>query len=109
MVLGLIQNQKPDMLVVAMDSKTPSFRTKIYKEYKAHRPPMPDDMPMQIDRIEQILRAMNIPVLRVDGFEADDVIGTIAKKSAQKISTFLFARKTRTCFSLSMTIYIFST
>jgi DNA polymerase-1 len=43
-MLGLIKNRKPDMLVVAMDSKTPSFRTKIYKEYKAHRPPMPPDM-----------------------------------------------------------------
>jgi DNA polymerase I len=82
-ILGLIANQKPDMLVVAMDSKTPSFRTKIYKEYKAHRPPMPDDMPVQIDRIEQILDALNIPVIRVDGYEADDVIGTLAKKAAR--------------------------
>ena len=100
MVLGLIQNQKPDMLVVAMDSKTPSFRTKIYKEYKAHRPPMPDDMPMQIDRIEQILRAMNIPVLRVDGFEADDVIGTIAKKSAQKDIDVFICSKDKDMFQL---------
>ena len=81
---ALIENQKPDMLVVAMDSKTPSFRTKIYKEYKAHRPPMPDDMPSQIDRIEQILEAMKIQVLRVDGFEADDIIGTLAKKASAK-------------------------
>jgi DNA polymerase-1 len=81
-ILGLIQRQKPDMLVVAMDSKTPTFRTKIYPEYKAHRPPMPDDMPAQINRIEQILDAMNIPVLRLNGFEADDVIGTLAKKVA---------------------------
>jgi DNA polymerase-1 len=83
-ILGLIQSQKPDMLAVAMDSKTPSFRTKIDPQYKAHRPPMPDDMPVQINRIEQILEAMNIPMLRVDGFEADDVIGTLAKKAAAK-------------------------
>ena len=81
-IVGLIRDQKPDLLAVAMDSKTPTFRTKIYSEYKAHRPPMPDDMPSQIDRIEQILAAMNIPVLRVDGFEADDVIGTLAKKAS---------------------------
>jgi len=81
-ILGLIKNHKPDMLAVAMDSKTPTFRTKIYSEYKAHRPPMPDDMPAQIDRIEQILAAMNIPVIRVDGFEADDCIGPLAKKAA---------------------------
>jgi DNA polymerase-1 len=81
-ILGLIQRQKPDMLAVAMDSKTPTFRVKIYPEYKAHRPPMPDDMPVQINRIEQILGAMNVPVLRLNGFEADDVIGTLAKKAA---------------------------
>lgn len=81
-ILGLIQRQKPDMLAVAMDSKAPTFRSEIYTEYKAHRPPMPDDMPSQIDRIEQILDAMNIPVLRINGFEADDIIGTLAKKAA---------------------------
>ncbi len=92
-ILGLIANQKPDMLVVAMDSKTPSFRTKIYKEYKAHRPPMPDDMPIQINRIEQILGALNIPVIRVDGYEADDVIGTLAKKAAsKKIDVYICAK-----------------
>jgi DNA polymerase-1 len=84
MVLGLLKRRKPDMLVVAMDSKEPTFRTKIYPEYKAHRPPMPDDMPQQIDRIEQILDAMNIPVLRLAGFEADDIIGTLAKKAGKK-------------------------
>ena len=83
-LLSLIENYKPDMLVVAMDSKTPLFRAKIYKEYKAHRPPMPDDMPGQIDRIEQILNAMKIPILRLDGFEADDIIGTLVKKTAAK-------------------------
>ncbi|MHC4482098.1 MAG: DNA polymerase I [Planctomycetota bacterium] len=81
-VLGLVQRQEPDMLAVAMDSKTPTFRTEIYSEYKANRPPMPDDMPSQIDRIEQILNAMNVPVLRIDGFEADDIIGTLARKAA---------------------------
>ncbi len=81
-ILGLIQRQKPDLLAVAMDSKTPTFRNEIYAEYKAQRPPMPDDMPGQINRIEQIMDAMRIPILRVNGFEADDVIGTLAKKAA---------------------------
>ena len=81
-LLGLIETKKPDMLVVAMDSKEPSFRVEIYPEYKAHRPPMPDEMPVQIERIEQILEAMNIPMLRRAGFEADDIIGTLAKKAA---------------------------
>ena len=81
-ILGLIRRRKPDMLVVALDSKAQTFRSKIYADYKAHRPPMPDDMPVQIGRIEQILDAMNVTRLRVDGFEADDIIGTLAKKAS---------------------------
>jgi DNA polymerase I len=81
-MLGLIQRRRPDMLVVAMDSKTPTFRTDLFADYKAHRPPMPEDMPVQIDRIEQVLSAMRIPVLRLDGFEADDIIGTLARKAS---------------------------
>ena len=92
-LVGLIQRQKPDMLVVAMDSKTPTFRTKIYPQYKANRPPMPPDMPVQIDRIEQILKAMNVPILRVNGFEADDIIGTLVKKAgAEGIDTYICAK-----------------
>lgn len=81
-MLGLIQRNRPDMLVVAMDSKAPTFRTKIYPEYKAQRSEMPDDLPGQIERIEQILDAMNIPRLSLDGYEADDIIGTLAKKAS---------------------------
>jgi len=89
-IVGLIQRQQPDMLAVALDSKEPTFRAEIYTEYKAHRPPMPDDMPAQIDRIEQILEAMNIPILRVGGFEADDIIGTLAKKAAKEgVETYI--------------------
>jgi len=81
-LLGLIKRQKPDMLVVALDSKSKTFRKEMYPEYKANRPPMPDDLPGQIDRIEQILEAMNIPIFRIDGFEADDIIGTLSKRAA---------------------------
>jgi DNA polymerase-1 len=81
-LLGLIQRRNPDMLAVALDTAAPTFRSEIYTEYKANRPPMPDDMPAQIDRIEEVLEAMNIPILRLDGYEADDIIGTLAKKAA---------------------------
>ena len=80
-LVGLIQRQKPDMLAVALDSKAKTFRKEIYPEYKANRKEMPEDLPGQIDRIEQILEGMNIPILRIDGFEADDIIGTLAKKA----------------------------
>jgi len=81
-MVGLIEKQKPDMLVVALDSTAPTIRSTVFAEYKAHRPPMPDDMPVQVKRIEQVLEAMRIPVLRMDGYEADDIIGTLAKKAA---------------------------
>ncbi|MBN1506237.1 MAG: DNA polymerase I [Sedimentisphaerales bacterium] len=92
-LFGLLDKQKPDMLVVAMDSAAPTFRSEVFAEYKAHRPPMPDDMPGQVTRIEQILEAMRIPVLRMDGYEADDIIGTLARKAAADgIDVFICSR-----------------
>jgi DNA polymerase-1 len=91
-LFGLLEKQKPDMLVVALDSAAPTFRSDLFAEYKAHRPPMPDDMPVQVRRIEQILEAMRIPVLRVDGFEADDIIGTLAKKAGDGIEVFICSK-----------------
>ncbi len=80
-LLGLIDRKSPGMLVVAMDSKTPTFRSDIYPEYKANRPAMPEELPRQIERIEEILAAMRIPMLRCEGYEADDVIGSLARKA----------------------------
>ena len=70
------------MIAVAMDCKAPTFRTEVFAEYKANRPPMPEELPVQVDRIKEILEAMRIPVLCLDGYEADDIIGTLAKKAA---------------------------
>ncbi len=90
---GLLEKEKPDLLAVAMDSKVPSFRVQMYPDYKAHRPPMPEDMPSQINRIEQILDALNIPVLRKDGFEADDIIGTLAAQASKAdIRTYICSK-----------------
>jgi len=99
-ILKLLETKKPDMLVVAMDSKEPSFRAEIYKEYKAHRPPMPDEMPVQINRIEQILEAMNIPVIRKSTFEADDIIGTLAVKGAKAGIEVFICSKDKDMFQL---------
>ena len=81
-VLGLIEKQKPDMIAVALDCKAPTFRTEVFAQYKANRPPMPEELPVQVDRIKEILGAMRIPVLCLDGYEADDIIGTLARKAA---------------------------
>ncbi len=79
-LLKLLRDRKPDMVVVAMDSPGKSFRHEMYSDYKATRPPMPEDLPGQIKRIDQIIEAMNIPIIREEGFEADDIIGSLVKK-----------------------------
>ena len=81
-LLGLIEKQKPDMIAVALDCKAPTLRTKVFAEYKANRPPMPEELPVQVDRIREILGAMHIPALCLEGYEADDIIGTLARKAA---------------------------
>ncbi|MBN2138847.1 MAG: DNA polymerase I [Sedimentisphaerales bacterium] len=92
-MIGLIQRRRPDMICVAMDSKEPPFRREIYPEYKAHRPPMPEDLPGQIGRIEQVLDGLRIPIFRIPGFEADDIIGTISRRaSADGIDVYLCSK-----------------
>ena len=81
MMLKLLKERTPDMLVVTMDAPGPSFRHEMYDKYKANRSAMPEDLPQQIERIEQILTAMDVPVLRVAGYEADDILATIAKRA----------------------------
>ena len=78
MLLDALRDHEPDYVIVSFDvGKT--FRHEAFEEYKAHRAPMPDDLHQQIDRIYEVLQAMNIPIHTKEGYEADDVIGTIAK------------------------------
>ncbi|WP_029654447.1 DNA polymerase I [Marinobacter daepoensis] len=70
--------------VVVFDAKGKTFRHEMYEEYKANRPPMPDDLAMQIEPIHNIVRAMGLPLLVVPGVEADDVIGTLAHEATSK-------------------------
>lgn len=80
----IFDNEKPDYLAVIFDPKGPTFRHQQYKEYKATRQKMPDDMRSQVPHIHEFLKALNIPTLEVEGFEADDVIGTLAKTAQKK-------------------------
>ncbi|MCH7677081.1 DNA polymerase I, partial [candidate division KSB1 bacterium] len=77
----IFDNEKPDYLAVIFDPKGPTFRHKQYKEYKATRQKMPDDMRDQLPKIHQALQALNIPIIEFPGFEADDVIGTLVKRA----------------------------
>ena len=84
MLLKVIKDHKPDHMAVVFDTKGPTFRHEIYDEYKANRPAMPDDLVPQIPYIKNVVAAFNIPVLEMAGFEADDIIGTIAQESKKK-------------------------
>ncbi len=81
--LKIIEDTKPDYLGVALDSKEPTFRHKIFPEYKSNRDVIPEDLIPQIERIQQFIKAFNIPIFRLPGYEADDIIATILKKTAQ--------------------------
>jgi DNA polymerase-1 len=81
MLLKLAREQQPDYLAVAFDSKGPTKRHEEFAAYKAHRPPMPDPMVQQLPYIERMVEAFNIPKLVMDGYEADDLIGTIARQA----------------------------
>lgn len=70
----------PDYICVAFDLKAPTFRHKMYKEYKAQRKGMPDELRMQMPVMKEVLRAMNIAILEKEGFEADDIIGTVSRQ-----------------------------
>ena len=77
----VIEKEKPTHLAVAFDPHGPTFRSEAFPEYKAQREETPEDIRAAVPIIKQILGTMNIPVIQVDGFEADDVIGTLAKKA----------------------------
>ncbi|MFQ5843005.1 MAG: 5'-3' exonuclease H3TH domain-containing protein, partial [Thermodesulfobacteriota bacterium] len=84
MLLRVLREMKPEYLAVVLDAKGPTFRDEIYPNYKANRPGMPEDLGLQIPYIKRIIEAYNIPVIEKEGYEADDVIGTIAKEVAKK-------------------------
>jgi DNA polymerase-1 len=80
-LLKIIREHKPDGLAVAFDEKGPTIRHEEFKEYKAQRPPMPDGMQAQIPYIHQAVEALNIPAVKQAGYEADDLIGTLARQA----------------------------
>ncbi|MCL2761385.1 MAG: DNA polymerase I [Desulfuromonadales bacterium] len=82
MLLKVLRERNPDYVAVVFDASRITFRTEIYPEYKANRIAMPDDLRQQIEPIKEMVKAFNIPAIEMQGFEADDIIGTIAKRNA---------------------------
>lgn len=77
----LIEQYQPEKMAVIFDAKGPTFRHEMYSEYKAHRPPMPDELRTQIEPIHEIVKALGLPLIVIEGVEADDVMGTLAHQA----------------------------
>lgn len=99
-ILDVIGKFKPDLMAVAFDRAAKTFRHAESVDYKAHRKPMPDDLVLQMDLIRQVVRAFDLPIYELDGFEADDVIGTISKQAAAKGYEVLIVTGDRDAFQL---------
>ncbi|TLY74022.1 MAG: DNA polymerase I [Gammaproteobacteria bacterium] len=91
MLLKFLKDYQPRRIAVIFDAPGRTFRDELFAEYKAHRPSMPDDLRAQIEPLLQIIAAQGLPLLRVPGVEADDVIGTLARRAAQAGQTVLIS------------------
>ena len=80
MLAKLLRDRKPEHIAVVFDAKGPTFRNEAFEDYKAHRKPMPDELKPQFGIIKNLVRAYRIPLLEIGGIEADDVIGTLARR-----------------------------
>ena len=88
-LLKALREFKPEYIVLTLDRKGPTFRHKKYKEYKAKRVKAPDDLYKQIPRVKEIAKSFNIPIFEKQGYEADDLIGTITTKTNNKIEKII--------------------
>ncbi|MGR5235886.1 DNA polymerase I [Vibrio alfacsensis] len=84
MLRSMMRQFASDRIAVVFDAKGKTFRDDMYPEYKAHRPPMPDDLRCQIEPLHNVIRAMGLPLICIPGVEADDVIGTLAHQASQQ-------------------------
>jgi len=83
-LLKVFADFKPTHWAVAFDRPTPTFRHKMFEEYKAQRPAMPEELKSQIKKVHQLVEAFHIPIFEIDGFEADDVLGTLSKQADEQ-------------------------
>ena len=111
MIKKLMNTESPDILVIIFDSKAPSFREAISKEYKAQRPPMPGNLVTQIPYVKRIIEAMGLPMLEKEGFEADDVIGTIVEhlKGHYDMATYIVTSDKDMMQLVSDRVFIYDT
>lgn len=89
-LLKILDDEKPEHIAVVFDTREPTFRHQQYPDYKATRQKMPEDMNASMDSLKEVIRAFNIPIIEVPGFEADDIIGTLARKAeGEEVMTYM--------------------
>jgi DNA polymerase-1 len=84
MLLKALSEIKPSHCAVAFDMKAPTFRHQLFREYKAHRPPAPDELISQLGRVRELVSSFNIPIFELEGYEADDVLGTLSREAGEQ-------------------------
>src|SRR5215208_2177540 len=89
MILKLLDSEEEVGVGVVWDSGKPAFRMEIFPEYKAHRSAMPEELKVQLDHLDEILESMNIPAIRAEGFEADDVLATLSRRIPEDVELFI--------------------
>jgi DNA polymerase-1 len=101
MMLKVIEDERPDSLAVAFDMHAPTFRAKLYDGYKATRKPMPDELRAQDPVIRELIGEMGVPILEVEGYEADDILGTVSQYCEREGLEALLVTGDRDSFQLS--------
>jgi len=99
-LIRLLEEEKPEYIVITFDTPVPTFRHKEFKEYKAHRKKMPDELISQIPLIKEIINDYNIAICSKEGYEADDVIGTIAKEAEKRNCNTIIVTGDKDAFQL---------
>ena len=84
MLINIINKLEPTCYAIAFDTKAPTFRHQMFDQYKAHRPPTPQELINQLERVRQLVEAFHLPIYELDGYEADDVLGTLSQQASQQ-------------------------
>ncbi|HEY3373823.1 MAG TPA: DNA polymerase I [Candidatus Aquicultor sp.] len=100
MLIKLLKDEKPDVVIAAFDRAAPTFRHEEFEEYKAHRAPAPNELISQFPVVKSILKALNIPIFEMDGFEADDILATLASRAEAEDDTVFVVTGDRDAFQL---------
>lgn len=99
-ILDILSKRKPDFLFCAFDVSDVTFRNELYPEYKAHRDPMPEDLRSQIPEIQRLLQALAIPILQLSGYEADDIMATLAREAQERGADCVLVTSDKDCRQL---------